>query len=203
MTGAERRRIPWALILLLASFLVPAAVAWTLFFSGWTPPGTGNHGDLVQPPHHLEGELRTVAGEPVTNSDLRGHWTMLVLSDGPCAETCAERLDQTRRVRLALAQNADRVRRVLVLPPEAPLPADTLLEAHGDLTIYHGRGLLPEDTGAASDNGLHVSVLDTRAYRMMAYPEPLDAGGLLQDLKHLLRLSNVDLERLQGLSEDD
>lgn len=201
MTETGKRPAPWPLILLFASFLVPAAIAWTMFFTGWYPSGTGNHGDLIQPPHHLEGELREADGTVVDRNQFRGRWTILMVQDGACAEACIERLDETRRVRLALAQNADRVRRVLVLPAGAEPPPDGVLEENQDLRVVFGDNPIPQ--AQRPDGSVSLSLLDTRAYRMMAYPEPLDAGGLLQDLKKLLRLSNIDLERLQGLSEDD
>ncbi|MCK8516920.1 hypothetical protein M0534_11375 [Methylonatrum kenyense] len=201
MTETGKRPAPWPLILLFASFLVPAAIAWTMFFTGWHPSGTANHGDLIQPPHHLEGELRDIDGAAVDRNRFRGRWTILMVHDGACAEACIERLRETRQVRLALAQNADRVRRVLVLPAGAEPPENAVLEDNQDLRVVFGENPIPD--AAHGGNGMSLSLMDTRAYRMMAYPEPLDAGGLLQDLKKLLRLSNIDLERLQGLSEDD
>lgn len=201
MSDSEKRPAPWPLILLFASFLVPAAIAWTLFFTGWNPAGTGNHGDLVQPPHHLEGELRDADGNLVGRDAFRGRWTILMVQDGPCDDACLERLEATRQVRLALAQNADRVRRVLILPSDTETPSSDQLEEHRDLRILYGQDPVPVREDNATRGA--VSLMDTRAYRMMAYPEPLDAGGLLQDLKKLLRLSNIDLERLQGLSEDE
>ncbi len=203
MSDTGKRPAPWPLILLFASFLVPAAIAWTMFFTGWHPSGTGNYGELVQPPHHLDGELRDTDGAVIGRDHFRGRWTILMVRDGACTESCVERLDETRRVRLALAQNADRVRRVLVLPEGAEPPGEALLEGHPDLRVLFGDDPVPAGRRLDNEAGTAVSLLDTRAYRMMAYPEPLDAGGLLQDLKKLLRLSNIDLERLQGLSEDD
>ncbi len=199
----QRNRSRWKLVLVLAVFFVPAGIAWTLFFAGWTPASTGNHGDLVQPPHQLQPVLVDAAGNPVPVSSLRGKWTLLMQEQGDCNAACNERLQETRQVRLALAQRTDRTQRVLVLPEGMDGPGPAELRQHPDLRVYWRTGeLLPEDAPGAPGAERTVSVLDTRGYRMMLYPEPLDARGLLEDLKHLIRLSNIDLERLQGLSDD-
>ncbi|MCC5858790.1 MAG: hypothetical protein JJT90_11585 [Ectothiorhodospiraceae bacterium] len=193
---SSRRSGRWPLILVLAIFFVPAGIAWTLFFTGWVPDSTGNHGELLEP-HQLQPVIVDADGQPVTASRLRGKWTMLLLQSGPCGADCQSRLVDTRQVRLALAQNADRTQRVLILPEGEAPPAG--MDAHRDLQVYWATGpVLPEGAPAAGA----VSLLDSRGYRMMRYAEPLDAGGLLSDLKHLIRLSNIDLERLHGLSED-
>ncbi len=191
-----RKRGRWPLILVLAIFFVPAGIAWTLFFTGWVPDSTGNHGELIDP-HQLQPVLVDADGQPVQASRFRGKWTILILQAGPCDAACESDLVDTRQVRLALAQNADRTQRVLVLPEGAPLP--DVMDAHQDLIVYWATDpVLPAD----ADSPGAVSLVDSRGYRMMRYSEPLDAGGLLADVKHLIRLSNIDLERLHGLSED-
>jgi len=203
MQNPKRQGTPWAMILLFAMFLVPTGIAWTLFFTGWRPATTANHGELVTPPHRLQGELQSANGESMAMEELRGRWTILIRSLGPCEAECLERVQQTSQVRQALAQNRDRVQRVLVLPMDAPLPNGEIGSAHADLQIYRSDDpLLPEDS-AQRDMPLHVSLQDTRGYRMLSYAEPLDAGGMLQDMKKLLKISNIDIERLQGLSGDD
>ncbi len=201
MTNGERRGPPWGLILLMIVFIGPAAIAWTLFFSGWRPGETANHGELITPPHHLQGNLHTADGPAISADGLRGKWSIVVLNRGACERDCVDRLEQTRQVRRALAQYMDRARRLLVLPADAPDLAEDVLAEHLDLTVYRTADNLIPPGQPYADAPLHVSLLDTRGYRMLAYPEPLDAGGLLSDMKRLMRLSNVELERLQGLSD--
>ncbi|MCC5812302.1 MAG: hypothetical protein JJU06_18230 [Ectothiorhodospiraceae bacterium] len=198
----QRTRGRLQLILVLAVFFVPASIAWTLFFTGWTPTSTGNYGDLVQPPHQLQPVLVDGNGEPVPVSALRGKWTLLIQENGACGDECSARLSETRQIRLALAQRTDRTQRVLVLPEGSSGPDVSLLREHPDLRVYWRTGELLPDGAPGSVGERQVSVLDTRGYRMMHYPEPMQARGVLEDLKHLIRLSNIDLERLQGLSDD-
>ena len=199
-TRPSRWKNRTALILLLVSFFLPASIAWTLFFTGWVPGSTGNHGTLVEPPHRLEARLFDADGEPVPASALRGRWSMLVISAGACGADCTERLLELGQVRLALAQNMDRARTVLLLPEGEAAPGHEDLDE--EIAVYWAaEAALPANDPAATAP-LSVSLLDTRGYRMMRYEEPFEAYGLLQDMKRLLRISNIDIERLQGLSED-
>lgn len=203
MTTNKRKGPPWPLIIVMAAFLVPAAIAWTLFFSGWRPSSLDNNGEILTPPHKLEGQLRDETGSYLDPDVLRGKWTILVVSRGPCESDCQELLVQTRQTRLALAQHAERSRRVLLLPEDVPGLNEQLQAEHRDLTVYRGLDVLPMTETPAAEAPLHVSLVDTGGFRMMAYAEPLDAGGLLHDMKKLIRISNRDLERLQGVSEEN
>ena len=200
---SRTRRGRRSLLLLLAVFFVPAAIAWTLFFSGWRPPATSNHGDLLDSPVQLDvPAMERLAGPGDTSGppELRGRWTMLMTLREPCDDGCVERLRETRQIRRALAQNADRAQRVLVIGEGAEPPESGLLERHRDLHVVR-----TEDTDWTSppqtDASVALSLVDTRGYQMMRYGEPFDAAGMLDDLRHLLRLSNIDIERLDGLQE--
>lgn len=188
-----------ALVLLLLCFFVPAVVAWTLFFTGWTPSATGNHGELIQPPVRFEPLVIDEQSDRVPDSRFRGRWNLVVDAGSGCGEACADVLDELLRVRVALAQHADRTRIVLLLPPDAEPP--TLPEtALGRVVSVYWH---PDATGTSAPERLpDVQLVDTRGFAMMRYPVPFDASGVFADLKKLLRISNIDLERLQGLAED-
>ncbi|MFV8834488.1 hypothetical protein [Aquisalimonas sp.] len=189
-----------ALLLLLAVFLLPAAIAWTLFFSGWRPPATSNHGELLDPPVRVESPALTAVAGGNGVPDFRGQWTILMAVEGPCEAACRDRLQETRQIRRALAQNADRAQRVLVLDAAEHAPSEAFLQRHQDLHVVAG-----ETQWARPDNAPDValSLIDSRGYRMMEYGEPFVPSGMLDDMKHLLRLANVDIERLDGLSDQD
>lgn len=191
------------LLLLVLLFLVPPAIAWTLYFSGWRPASTSNHGELLDPPVRLEApDLKRVAGPDPGTLDLRGEWTLLMTLNGTCREVCMERLRQTRQIRLALAEDARRLQRVLVVPEHGTPPTERQLLAQEDLHVVTTRSLewtrTPRDGEVVS-----ISLVDTRGFQMMRYAQPLNPSGMLEDLRHLLRLSNSELETLDGLSDRD
>lgn len=207
MSETKRRRFRLSsratLILVLVCFFGPASIAWTLFFSGWIPGSTSNHGTLLDPPQRLAAPLLDEEGEAVPDSVLRGRWSMLVVTAGACDDACLDRLSALRQVRLALAQNMDRARVVLVMPEGTEAPPEVMETDDDVIAVYWAdEPVLPEND-PARDAALSVSLVDTRGYRMMRYGDPFAPSGVLADLKKLLRISNLDLERLQGLSEDD
>lgn len=205
-TNDATRRGRRNLILLLALFLVPAGIAWTLFFSGWRPPTTANHGELIEPPVQVAlaqgSRWLEPAGLDGPAALPDGRWTLLLRLETACEADCRARLRETRQVRLALGRYADRLQRLMVVPEGAPAPGPETLRAHDDLAVVRVPG--DDPVGAeATDGPLAISLVDARGYRMMRYGEPLDPSGMLEDLRHLMRLSNLDLERLEGLTEQE
>lgn len=197
---AQLRRGRRTLLVVLAIFLLPAAVAWTLFFGGWRPPATSNHGELLDPPVRVEPPTLTGVAGADGVPDFRGQWTMLITVVGPCEEVCQDRIQETRQIRRALAQNIDRAQRVLVVGDEEYAPSDAFLERHPDLHVVVGETAWARPSDAPD---VALSLVDSRGFRMMDYGEPFSPPGMLEDMKHLLRLSNVDIERLDGLSDRD
>jgi hypothetical protein len=147
-------------------------------------------------------ELTLVAGPDSEAPDLRGEWTLLMTLNGTCRETCMERLRQTRQVRLALADDARRLQRVLVVPEGGTPPTDRQLLAQEDLHVVTTPSLEWTRT-RRDDESLSISPVDSRGFQMMRYAQPVNPSGLLEDLRHLLRLSNSELETLDGLSDRD
>jgi hypothetical protein len=81
-----------ALLLILALSLLPIAVGAGLYFFGWRPAKTGNHGQLIAPP---------VA---VDVGATKGKWVLVLIDSDPNAA----RIDELRRVRASLAKEWQR-----------------------------------------------------------------------------------------------
>jgi hypothetical protein len=183
----NRRR----LILIFLAFFVPTLLAWLLVLNGWRPgEPTAQHGVLVQPPVPVA-ELALVkdTGAELQPKAFDGRWSMMLVAGGTCGDACAYMLDRLFRVYISLNKDVDRVQLLLVLPQEAPAPAN----------MPDGLPLLrlpqPAIAGLADPESAAVHLVDPYGFRMMYYQPPLDAEGLLKDLRRLLRLSNEDVER--------
>lgn len=191
---ATLRRNRIKLVALAAVFFVPLLTAWVMVLVGWRPAGMVNYGTLVQPPVEVAAAEFRLGDEALEAAWFRGRWTMLVVLSGGCDAACEEVLDQTARVHVALNQNMDRVRRVLVLPEGADVPAQ-LAEferlSASDSLVRHWNA-----EGATS-----VQLVDPGGLHMMSYALPLDARGLLKDFERLLRISRRDIERYQAQVE--
>ena len=102
------------LLLILTLSLLPIAIGAGLYFFGWQPGRTANHGTLITPP---------VA---VGLDGVKGKWSLLLVGDS----SNADRLDELRRVRVVLAKEWKRTQHLhLDARPAAlaDLPAGTVV----------------------------------------------------------------------------
>jgi hypothetical protein len=119
-----------ALLLMLALSLLPIAVGTGLYFFGWRPAQTSNHGTLIVPP------------VPVDIGEARGKWSLVLIDDG----NDAGRLDELRRVRASLAKEWQRTLHLrLDASPAAlgPLPTGSVIIVDPD-----GRAMMRYPPGA-------------------------------------------------------
>lgn len=181
---APVQRKPIGLILILLLFAAPFVAAWLLNASGWRPVGTRNYGELITPPENL-GNARFVLadGSTLKWKEPGWTWTMFALAGPDCAAACMARIDELRRVRLTLNQNANRVRIVVVGAVIAPSalaaldPVRTATDADGKLA-----SLLP-----AAPDQVAVAFADPTGQLVLRYPVGYDGTPLRKDLARLIK----------------
>jgi hypothetical protein len=186
------------LILLAVFFSLPLLAAWGWYFfaAAWQPMGTTNHGQFVTPPRQIHSaRLPLALGAGKLSADyLSGRWTLVYIGPPGCNADCKAALYSTRQVRLAVGKNIERVQR-LYLVTGTPTKRRYLRRQHPDLTVVNaagpkGQALIRQFTRAAPGKD-RIYIVDPLGNLMMSYPQGADAGGLLADLRHLLRLSHV------------
>jgi cytochrome oxidase Cu insertion factor (SCO1/SenC/PrrC family) len=194
--GRRSRAQVWIVV---ALFFAPLALAFLLYYggSGWRPPGSTNHGELISPPRPLPSvALPTPGGAPLAPETWHGKWTLLYVGDGRCDGRCRAALVLMRQTRLALNKDMTRVQRIFLATGnccdraylDAEHPGLTLALADNDA----GATLLAvfPDAGPATDGSIYV--VDPLGNLMMRHqPEPPPAEGLLEDLRKLLKLSHI------------
>ncbi len=196
------RRSRMVLLLLVAIFAAPLAVSWYLF--NFTQVGRGavsaSHGQLVTPPRLLpEAPLYDISGRRETGV-LRSRWSLLYLLSGPCERACMDALDQLRQLRLAMGRHGDRLQRVLVVygrfPPDPPALATG---AYAGQMVMVGSVVDGDDPGHNfrlfdGDTPLlagRLYLVDPMGNLMLAWSAGTDPGGIIADLKRLLRYSGA------------
>jgi hypothetical protein len=92
-------------------------------------------------------------------------------------------------VRLSLGRDAQRVARVLVLPPGGVLHGNGL-DPREDLVVAAPPAATPMPPGPANDPA-HIYLVDPRGNVMMRWPASPDFRGMLKDLQTLLRASQI------------
>ncbi len=195
------KRARRTLVLLFIVFALPVVIAYALYFSGWRPEGSGNYGQLVQPPRPLPDlTLTTLDSSTIRLEALRGKWSLVIFAAAECLKPCEANLDKMQRVVLAQGENAERVRPVFVVTDArardwlhyaikdypgtlvltGPPPAVRALSAHFALA-----------PGAAPEGLNRLYLVDPIGNFMMSWPADADANRVRKDLARLLRVSQV------------
>lgn len=196
--GAPRNRGP--LLILLALFAVPLALAFLLHYGlGWRPGGGTQHGDLLDPARPLaEVSLLRSDGRETGPGLFRGRWSLVYIGAADCDAVCRQALADTRQVRSALNRDAGRVQRLFLYSGELRDPARIAGE-HPDLVMARidnapGAELLrafPEYGGVPVHLAERVYIVDPLANLVLSYPRTANRRGLLEDIERLLKLSHI------------
>ncbi|MGB5718483.1 MAG: SCO family protein [Gammaproteobacteria bacterium] len=192
-----------ALVLLGLLFMTPAFVAWVMHNSseqGWRPQGTTNRGMLVHPARPLAlPEVMMVAGQSA-NDFLQGRWTLLYIGDADCDAVCNENLYKMRQIRTAQNENMRRIQQLYLVRDEALPAALTALLANDYkdtavtlMTTDQVQQIAPYFLidGVSMQAAERVYIIDPLGNLMMYYPPDADPGGMLKDLKKLLKYSKI------------
>ena len=179
------------LILIAIVFLAPLAVAAWLYLAGGSlqPEGRTNHGVLLEPIVSLRDRLDA-------DSPMHAHyddaWVLLYFDEGSCDTVCRNALYTLRQSRLMLGKDMDRLRRVFL---HGDSPPDTVFvsnEHAGLITLEDGRlsSLLDNKRPAQLDAG-GFFLVDPLGNLVMYFRPDLDPADMVDDVKHLLRLSRI------------
>lgn len=139
--------------------------------------GTTNNGSFVVPPQTVaELALQDAFGRPLTEGQT---WWLWIVAPDDCAAACEQAVHQLRQLHVLLHKDAERVRRgLLTRTGWAPRVLDDYPQ------LMHLTGAL--DT---LDEGIYI--VDPIGNLVLYYPLT-DAGKpVLEDLKRLLKLSQI------------
>ncbi len=191
------RRHPAQLVALAAVFVGPLVLAFVLYYGGhYAAAGRLNGGELIEPPRPLPRVAAALADGGSTGPDfLRHGWSLVVLDRPGCARPCQDALAVTLSVQRALASEAPRVQRVLLLDAACCERAWRAAGAGLVTAVANGadgRRLLDafSGAGAALEPG-RIWLVDPLGNLLMSYPAATGPKVVLRDLERLLRLSRI------------
>lgn len=171
------------LLLLLAVFLAPALGSWLLYaYIGRLHLGTTNHGEFVQPAVALDGSA-------LPPGYLQHHWTLVYLGGPVCDTGCRSALTTLRATQFALGEQMQQVQRLYLAQDKSAEPDDLRQDTGLTVADLSGAAALRGQFGPAADAGKYIYLVDTRGNLMMRYPLAGDQKWILQDLRHLLGIS--------------
>jgi cytochrome oxidase Cu insertion factor (SCO1/SenC/PrrC family) len=191
------RRQLW---LLVAIFFAPLLFAFVMYYGvGWRPAGSTNKGDLIDPPRPVVADqLLSPQDQPIEEEVFSDKWTLVYIGNGRCDERCRAALTLMRQTRLALNDDATRVRRLFLATADCCDVAYLQSEHAGIVTARADdaadRELLatfPRYDNVPVDSAGRIYIVDPLGNLMMSYAPDAPQKALLEDLRKLLKLSHI------------
>ena len=165
------------LLLIAGLLMLPFAIGGGLYVSGWQPAQTATHGQLLNPPQALSDELLQATGK------MRGKWLLVLNVSGPCKAACEARIDELRRIQVALYKNMDRVRRVVLTDQPDDPGLSALSRGQPDLLVVNAPSTTQSETNAP------LLLADPQGLVIMTFPADASAQGIRADLERLLKFT--------------
>lgn len=185
-------------LLLFAVGFGPMILATVMYYTGWlNPTGHSNHGALVQPPFPVaELQLRGADGSPLAERFgpelAEPEWMMMVVAS-ECGAACEDLLYRTRQVNIALGKNANRVNRSAWVGGMSEDLAQRWPNEYSSMEqLTLSGGAEPSwPVGVAPGQQPKILVVDPFGNIIMQYGSEHTGKEMLEDLKHLLKLSQI------------
>lgn len=170
------------LMLILLVVLGPMILATCMYkLQFWVPDGRSYHGEMIG-----NGESRSDIGVDAQEA----RWQLLVSAPAACVEDCQQLVYLARQIQVGLGRDASRASHALAAAQ--PLSGDyqrTLEREYPQLQRY------PLD---AQRYGQRVSapgpllwIIDPHGNLVLRYDAKVNGKQVLDDLRHLLKLSNI------------
>lgn len=180
------------LALVVGLLALPFAIAALLYFVGWQPERSGNHGQLRNPPAPLPASgLKIPDGRPLATVELQDKWLLLLDGKGQCTADCVGRIDEMRRIQVSLNKDMGRLRRVVLSDRITDPEFAAALQRQPDLVLASAPPhWLPGSGKDAEDNaGYRLHIIDPQGNLIMDYPADISAKGVRGDLERLLKFA--------------
>ncbi len=196
----ESKKLFWyrvKFIALVAVFLSPFIGGWLALYVFEVRPESGNYGTLVQPVKKLQWPiLESVTGVRYDNG-FGKIWAFLLLTRQLCAEQCRSNLYYMRQIRTLLGRDTARLQNVLISTQGFDDDLREYLVDYPNLVLINvaaGESLFSQfQVDDAEQPGLtpRLYLVDPDHNYMMYYPAENDHYRILEDIKKLMKLSQI------------
>ena len=190
-SGMGRGGLQGLIIMML--FFGPVLVAFMIYFSPGQirPGGSTAHGELLDPMPTLPPfQFTTVGGEVLDDAWLGRKWWFVYFSPDSCEALCLADLESLSKMRVLLSKERDRLGYTLMTPGARPVDLDD-----DALLIGWPAGTNGEKVEALmrqlSSNDRPLFIVDPQRNLVLRYSAAAEPGGVLEDVKRLLKLSRI------------
>ncbi|MCU1775455.1 hypothetical protein NTD89_00260 [Pseudomonas sp. 14P_5.3_Bac1] len=179
----DRRKGRWQLILILMMVIGPMALATFMYkLQFWVPDSRSYHGELIG-----NGQTRADIGVQADED----RWQLLVTAPTACAAECQQLVYLARQLQISLGRDASRASHALAsAQPVSSAYAAKLKTEYPQLHRYPlDLSTFTKDAAAPGDAQLWI--VDPHGNLVLRYDAKVKGKDLLNDLRLLLKLSNI------------
>ncbi|KAF1033386.1 MAG: hypothetical protein GAK37_00192 [Pseudomonas sp.] len=178
-----RRKGRWQLLLILAMVLGPIVLATLMYkLQFWVPQSRSYHGEMI-------GNGQTRADIGVQASEDR--WQLLVTAPTACAADCRQLVYLARQLQIGLGRDASRASHALAVAQPVDSEYDARLKAEYPQLQRYWLDLPTFNKDTAVKGDAQLWIVDPHGNLVLRYDARVKGKDLLNDLRHLLKLSNI------------
>ncbi|AIG04009.1 Uncharacterised protein [Pseudomonas fluorescens] len=179
----NRRKGRWQLILILLMVIGPMVLATLMYkLQFWVPDDRSDHGEMIG-----NGQTRADIGVQADED----RWQLLVTAPAACAADCQQLVYLARQLQIGLGRDASRASHALASAQPVSAEYEAKLKAEYpqlqrlplDLPTFRQNAVAPGDA--------QLWIVDPHGNLVLRYDARVKGKDLLNDLRHLLKLSNI------------
>ena len=182
-TPASRRKGRLQLLLILLGVIGPMILATGMYkLQFWVPEGRSYHGELIG-----NGQTRADLGIQAQED----RWQMLVTAPRDCSVDCQQLVYLARQIQIGLGRDASRASHALAAAQPLSNEYDTKLTREYPQLQRYPMDLTTFSKTTGDKAVPQLWIIDPHGNLVLRYDPTVKGKDLLNDLRHLLKLSNI------------
>ncbi|MBJ2245957.1 hypothetical protein [Pseudomonas haemolytica] len=179
----DRRKGRWQLILILMMVIGPMVLATFMYkLQFWVPESRSYHGELIG-----NGQTRADIGVQADQD----RWQLLVTAPTACANDCQQLVYLARQLQISLGRDASRASHALAAAQPLSTEYEAKLKAEYPQLQRYSLDLSTFTRNAAAPGEAQLWIVDPHGNLVLRYDARVKGKDLLNDLRLLLKLSNI------------
>ncbi|KQV23542.1 hypothetical protein ASC74_00250 [Pseudomonas sp. Root329] len=180
---ASRRKGRLQLLLILLGVIGPMILATGMYkLQFWVPEGRSYHGELIG-----NGQTRADLGVQAQED----RWQILVTAPKDCSVDCQQLVYLARQIQIGLGRDAGRASHALAAAQPLSSEYDAKLTREYPQLQRYPLNLTDFHKTAGDQSVPQLWIIDPHGNLVLRYDPTVKGKDLLNDLRHLLKLSNI------------
>ena len=182
-TPASRRKGRLQLLLILLGVIGPMILATGMYkLQFWVPEGRSYHGELIG-----NGQTRADLGVQAQED----RWQLLVTAPKECSVDCQQLVYLARQIQIGLGRDAGRASHALAAAQPLNSDYDAKLTREYPQLQRYPMDLTTFSKTTGDQSVPQLWIIDPHGNLVLRYDPTVKGKDLLNDLRHLLKLSNI------------